>query len=319
LSDRLPRLWLVSPMYFDVESYQLLRTRALEVLATYIGSHFHRVQFVVVDDSAGIDPETRELAHDDGVRMVVAPFNLGHQRAIVFGLRSIASDVEESDYIVTLDSDGQDRPQDLPAMLRPLLERTEDVHKVVIARRTKRKESPSFKVMYVAFTLLFRLLTGLVVRSGNYAAFRGWFVQHDLNHPNFDLCYSSSLLTVNPRVLEEVPCERGERLAGRSRMDPTRLIMHGIRMLMPFMDRIATRALIVFSAAFGAGVTLAGIILGIKLFSTLAIPGWASVMLLTIVTLSFVALGNFVVLFAVFSQSRGITLAQLEQSDRGIE
>lgn len=95
-------------------------------------------------------------------------------------------------------------------------------------------------------------------------------------------------------------------------MNMLRLFMHGVRMLMPFMDRIAVRALTAFSAMFALGITLSLTVLGIRIFTDTAIPGWATATLLGLLILSFIALGNFVVLFAVFSTSRGISLANLE-------
>jgi uncharacterized membrane protein len=95
-------------------------------------------------------------------------------------------------------------------------------------------------------------------------------------------------------------------------MNMFRLFMHGVRMLMPFVDRIAVRALTAFSAIFALAITLALVVVGIRLFTSTAIPGWATATLLGLLIISFVALGNFVVLFAVFSHSRGISLANLE-------
>jgi uncharacterized membrane protein len=83
-------------------------------------------------------------------------------------------------------------------------------------------------------------------------------------------------------------------------------------MLMPFMDRIAVRALTAFSAMFALGITLSLVVLGIRIFTDTAVPGWATATLVGLLILSFIALGNFVVLFAVFSHSRGISLANLE-------
>src|SRR5205085_1502839 len=73
-----------------------------------------------------------------------------------------------------------------------------------------------------------------------------------LFHPHFDLCYSSSFLGLG-RGLLFVPCERGVRYAGESRMSSVKLMMHGMRMLMPFLDRIAMRALIVFTVTLCFG------------------------------------------------------------------
>jgi hypothetical protein len=100
-------------------------------------------------------------------------------------------------------------------------------------------------------------------------------------------------------------------------MNMLRLFMHGVRMLMPFTDRIAVRALTAFSAMFGLGILLSFVVIGIRVFTTAGIPGWATATLLGLLILSFVALGNFVVLFAVFSHSRGISLANLEDWNDG--
>ena len=51
----------------------------------------------------------------------------------------------------------------------------------------------------------------------------------------------------------------------------------------------------------------------VKLLTDRAIPGWATSTLLLLAVVSFVALGNFVVLFTVFAQSRGISLADVEE------
>ena len=54
---------------------------------------------------------------------------------------------------------------------------------------------------------------------------------------------------------------------------------------------------------------------GVKLFSDADIPGWATYTLLAFLISSLVALGNFVILFIVFSQSRGVSLSGLENRD----
>ncbi len=97
-------------------------------------------------------------------------------------------------------------------------------------------------------------------------------------------------------------------------MNMLRLFMHGVRMLVPFTDRIASRALAAFAGVFGVGIILSIVVIVIRFTTTSAIPGWATATLLGILILSFIALGNFLVLFVVFSHSRGISLAGLEDS-----
>jgi len=305
-------LWIVCPSYGDVVSFRILRGHIFEAVEASISLQPLSIQFVIVDDTGGFDPEIAELLSLDDVRVVTLPFNVGHQRAIVCGLRVILPDLDDSDLIVTMDADGEDRPEDLPRLLAPLLEAPAQNGRLCVARRTKRQESLRFRIMYFFFRTLFRILTGTTVRSGNYAAYRGWLARRILLHPYFDLCYSSTLVSLDIGVTP-VPCARGKRYAGRSRMNLLRLFMHGTRMLMPFTDRIAVRALAAFTAIFGTGLILSLAVVGIRVFTSAAVPGWATATLLGILILSFVALGNFVVLFVVFSHSRGISLAGLEE------
>jgi hypothetical protein len=266
----------------------------------------------VIDDTGGLDPTVERLSELEDVEIVTPPFNLGHQRAIVFGLRKVASRMAPDDIVVTLDSDGEDRPEDLPRLLSALENSPEVTRTVVLAKRTKRREPFVFKVLYFFFRILFKTLTGLVIRTGNFAAYRAWLAQNIIYHPHFDVSYSSSLLALNLRVVF-VPCERGVRYAGQSRMGYLRLIMHGLRMLMPFLDRIAIRSLIGFSVLLGLGVMLSAVVVAIRVLTDLAIPGWATYTLLLMVVLSVIALGNFVILFTVFSQSQGVSLAGLDR------
>lgn len=308
------RLWFVVPVFEDVPAFLELHRRLTEVLGRG-AQGVAQPCYVVVDDTGGRDPQVDRIRSLPDVRVVEAPFNLGHQRAIVYGLRSVASGIGDDDIVVTLDADGEDRPDDLPRLLEPLADASGS-GRVVVARRTRRRTSLSFKAMYLVFRVLFRMLTGTSVRSGNYAAYHGWLAKRMLLHPHFDLCYSSSLLTLN-REIEFVPCERGERYAGRSKMGFSRLFLHGLRMMMPFADRIAMRALILFTVTFTLGVLLSLGVLGVRVLTDAAIPGWATSTILAMLLLSFVALGNFITLFTVFSQSMGISLSDIDRSRYG--
>jgi polyisoprenyl-phosphate glycosyltransferase len=310
----MPRLWVVCPSYDDVASFTILRERIRDAVGSS-SLQLTGIEFVLVDDTGGVDPNATGLQELGDVTVLDPPFNLGHQRAIVFGVRGVSPRLQEEDVVVTLDSDGQDKPEDLPRLVAPLLA-DGDLRKIVLARRSKRREPLLFAVLYRLFRVFFFTLTGTVVRTGNFAAYRGWTARHVLRHPYFDLCYSSTFLSLNLE-LEYVPCDRGERYAGRSRMGYGRLIMHGLSMLMPFTDRIAVRALIVFAATMATSFVLALAVACVRLFTNRAIPGWATSTLLLLIVVSFVALGNFVVLFAVFSQSRGMSLADVEEGAHG--
>ncbi len=294
------RCWVVSPMLRDTESFLRLRQETISHCAD--ARRDLDLRFVVIDDSAGTDTDIDVLDGFDDVDVLTPPFNLGHQRAIVYGLRHIVADVADDDLVVTMDSDGEDQPSDVPRLLAAL---DADNVSLALAERTKRSEPLRFRVMYVVFRLMFRILTGTTIRSGNFAAQRGDSLAVTIQNPSFDLCYSSSLLALR-RPTATVPCARGRRFAGSSRMNTYSLIAHGVRMLLPFSERIAVRMMVV--ASFSAAVLIAFLIaLASGAFGDSLGPATLSalVALLSIFAASFAA---FIVLFSGFAQASAIAI-----------
>jgi hypothetical protein len=299
----------------DVESFREFRIRAQKELGKPPRIQFD-IEWVVIDDTGGADPEIEQLRFLPNLRVVTPPFNLGHQRAIVHGLRTISNEIRDEDFVITADSDGEDRPEDLHRLLECLLKNEKEVRSLVLARRTQRKETLLFRVCYFFYKLFFRTLTGTVIMSGNFAAFRGWFVNNALFHPTFELSYSSSLVWM-PLKKEYVPCARGTRYFGQSKMGYFKRLLHGVRLLMPFLDRVALRAILLSTGAFVFSASLGIIVLIVKFATNLAIPGWTSTILGLAVISSLVALGNFTVLFAVFYQSQSSALQGLDGRSNG--
>jgi glycosyltransferase involved in cell wall biosynthesis len=285
-------------MLRDTESFVRLRRETIDACADIDLD----LRFVVIDDSAGTDPDVVVLEEFGDIRVLTPPFNLGHQRAIVYGLRHILDDVHDTDIVITMDSDGEDQPADVPRLLLAL--DTENVP-LAVAQRTKRSEPLRFRLMYVVFRLMFRVLTGTTIRSGNFAAQRGNSLAVTIQHPSFDLCYSSTLLALR-RPTATVPCARGRRFAGTSRMNTYSLIAHGVRMLLPFSERIAVRMMVMasVSAAFLVAFLVA---MASGAFGDSIGPATLSalIVLLSVFAASFAA---FIVLFSGFTQASAIAI-----------
>jgi hypothetical protein len=299
------KIHILCPTYMDSKSLKLL-IENLEIEILNIRELNYELFFWAVDDSAGLDVELRNI---NNLKILLPRFNLGHARALVFGLRKLAKEISDDDLVVTMDSDGEDRPEDVPNLINDLIQNSKDI---IAAKRTKRSEGIFFKIFYFAFKVLFRILTGKVICSGNFVAWRGKYLIKIINHPYFDLSYSSSVVVLT-REISYVPCERGSRYFGKSKMNFTSLIMHGLRMLMPFLDVITVRALIFFSIFFGISITVGLIIIYFKTFTYYAIPGWSSQLLSMMIILSTVCAGNFFILFTLYSQSSGAGLRNIER------
>jgi len=80
---------------------------------------FQRVEWLVIDD--GSSDNTSEVAGKNGVdHLVRFSNNKGLARAFIAGLRKAVA--EGADVIVNTDADNQYRSEDIPALLRPILE-----------------------------------------------------------------------------------------------------------------------------------------------------------------------------------------------------
>ena len=67
-----------------------------------------------------------------------------------------------------MDSDGEDKPSDIQRLLEQL---KQDGLDVVVATRRSRVESLRFKLFYLVYKLLFRILVGRVFGFGNFNGF----------------------------------------------------------------------------------------------------------------------------------------------------
>jgi len=216
--------------------------------------------------------------------------NLGHQRAIAVGLAYVQHK-RWCEAVVIMDADGEDSPEDVPRLIDAFVSQQES--RVVFAQRARRSESKAFKIFYGLYKAVYFLLTGAKVRFGNFSV-----VPYDLlpkltvvseiwNH------YAAGIMKARiPYV--EVPTKRGLRLSGHSRMNFVSLVIHGLGAVSVHSDVIGVRALVAMLAIII--VSMAGILVVVilRVFTGLAIPGWAS-----FVTLSFLVLMMQAVMMAL--------------------
>lgn len=231
-------LLILLPLYNDwAAAAQLLsRIRSEKVSAEVL---------IVNDGSNELRPDDDAFRHDDlltAIHILHLRRNIGHQRAIATGLVYAYQNLS-SKYILIMDSDGEDRPEDIRRLLSAGSPST-----VVFASRMRRSESWLFRALYLAYRVLHRLATGIAVRVGNFSllpwpALESLVVSSDLwNH------YAAAVFRTNlPRV--NVPCVRGKRFAGKSKMGFISLVVHGISALSVFADVISARVLCLIALA----------------------------------------------------------------------
>jgi hypothetical protein len=147
--------------------------------------------------------------------------------------------------------------------------------RIVFAERHRRSESIRFRVGYFLYRQLHWLVTGIPVRVGNFSAIprsllgRLVVVSELWNH------YAAAVFR-SRLPFSCVPTVRAHRLEGKSSMNTTALVMHGLSAMAVHSEVIGVRLLLA-TLAFGMLSSLGvGIVIWIRLFTPLAIPGWAT-------------------------------------------
>ena len=280
-------LVIVTPVYEDRE--------ASSQLFVELANNFGASAFVVAVDDGSVreplDPDSLRRAGLSGV-IIRLRRNIGHQRAIAVGLGFVADELPNADRIVVMDSDGEDRPATIHALLDALQSPQFDI---AVAERKSRVETLRFRAFYVLYKLIFGALTGRRISFGNFMALKPAAVKR-LSAMHESWTHIAGSVLASKLRLAVVPLDRGARYAGQSKMNFVGLALHGFKALMVFAEDVLVRvglACVVISVLSVLGALVA-VVLKLVGFAT---PGWFSV-----------ALG---VLFLVFLQTAALTLMTL--------
>ena len=259
---------VVTPVFEDGESFAALCRDLARIEAGVV------LEILAVDDGTIDAPPAIDAVHDAGLagRIVRLRRNSGHQTAIWVGLTVAASEPRYAGAVV-MDSDGEDRPGDLPRLIAAAASGCD----ASVARRRRRTESLPFKVFYRLYRLFFGLLTGRRIRFGNFCALRRRALLRLAAMQETRVHLAAALIKSRlPR--REISCDRGARYDGRSQMNFYDLTLHGIRAVAVFDDAVLTRMGAVSVGAAISGVLIFAAGLALKLSGQTS-PGW-----LTLVT-----------------------------------
>ena len=291
------RCVIVIPVYDDWEAASALLDRLDAVM---LRAALAPAVLLVDDGSPQPAPQDvleKPRAAIAAVRALELRRNLGNQRAIAMGLAYLAEH-DDCQAVAIMDGDGEDAPEDVPRLLRAL--RENGSRAVVFAERRRRSEGLAFGVCYWLYRQAHRLLTGVAVRFGNFSVLPREAVLRLVTVPDLWNHYAAAV--VNSRTaFEAIPTDRAPRLAGRSHMSFVALGVHGLSALSVFGERIGVRLSLLCGGAVVAEALAILSILGIRLLTPLAIPGWASTvaglaLLMLLQTIGFCVLFVFLVL-----------------------
>ena len=295
------RLVVLMPVRDDWSSASELILHLDKVLS----SAGYTVEILMVDDGSIQRCEARDFQTRCSAVRAISVLrlrrNLGHQRAIAVGLAYL-QDTAAYDAILVMDSDGEDTPEGVLCLLQAYSENHGT--RAIFAARSRRSESLVFRLFYGLYRVLHRAFTGISVRVGNFSIFP-WVYLNTLVVMSELWNHYAAAVFRSRLPLTMVPIPRGTRIAGKSTMNFTALVSHGLSAISVFGDIVGVRLLITSlagSAFAGLGIVLVALV---RIFTNRAIPGWATVATgaLAIIMIQFITIAASFTFFVLSSRT----------------
>ncbi|MEE2918708.1 MAG: glycosyltransferase [Bacteroidota bacterium] len=238
---------------------------------------------ILVVDDASTTPPPAEWS-DLNVTLLKLITNQGHQGAIFQGLQWAVAHLNHVERFVVMDADGEDDPKALPLLLAKSAD-------VVFARRGKRHAKWQFRVGYLIYRQIFKLVTGKSMMVGNYAV-----IQKDvaLSLSSTGFIHFAARLMNWKGSQAFLSVDRLPRLDGQPQMTSTGLVYHGLRSLIENMEALVHWMLRLFLAVMAGVCGLGGYVLTSKYIIGNAVPGWTSIVGVGLVIAALVCFIGFV-------------------------
>ena len=231
------KIKILIPIYNDWQSVLKL----LENINLQIKNLKIEVSIIIINDASTeqrpkIDLELENLQSIDVINMKI---NKGHARCNATGLKFIY-EKEEFDYVIPMDGDGEDRPEELSLFIEKIKSFPKQV---VTGNRIKRSEGFIFKVCYILHKYLTLVFTGQNIKFGNYTCLPKYAVNKMVNDGATWSSFSGSLTKlISSR--ETIASVRGSRYFGPSKMSFINLIMHSLSIIAVFKKTVMARSVI---------------------------------------------------------------------------
>ena len=265
-------LSVVIPIYNDQEVINELLRRLTAVVETIVKDY----EIILVDDGSRDNSWAvmqEERAHRDHLRIARLSRNFGQQNSIAAGLSLTTKEL-----IVLMDSDLQDRPEDIPTLIDALLADKEAT--MAIAQWEERKDSR----IKIAVSRLFQRVSNSITdihtmpRLGIFRVMKKSVVDELKRFPEKTATAVSLLYFIGHKYVA-VPLKRDARFAGKSGYNLRKMLALTFARIFSF-SMFPIRMLTYMGALLCIGSMIAALGLIIYKLVGNVVTGWTSMMVL---------------------------------------
>ena len=231
------KIKILIPIYNDWQSvFKLLENIDSEIK----GLEDEASVIIVNDASTEQKPEINiNLNNIKSVQVINMKENRGHARCNAAGLKYI-NEKEDFDYVIPMDGDGEDRPEEIKLLIKKAKEYPDTV---ITANRVKRSEGFIFKSCYLIHKYLTYIFTGQSIKFGNYTCLPKFAADKMSKEAATWSSFSGSLSKI-AKERKSVPSIRGPRYFGPSKMSFFNLLKHSLSIIAVFKNTVLIRSII---------------------------------------------------------------------------
>ena len=230
------KIIILVPIYNDWQSVSKL----LEEINSNIAGLGSQFSIIIINDASTDQQSINALNTENlqSIKIINMKENRGHARCIATGLKHIF-EKEEFDYVIPMDGDGEDRPEEIKNFVEYLNYASD---KPIVGERVKRSESLTFKFCYSVHKILTFAFTGQSIKFGNYTCLPRTTVEKMVNDKSTWSSFSGALTKLE-KDRSIVPSIRGSRYFGPSKMSFKNLIIHSLSIISVFKLSVLIRSM----------------------------------------------------------------------------
>ena len=234
------KIIILVPVYNDWQSVSKLIDE-ININVKGLGFEFS----IIVINDASTEEQSLNIQNLDNlksVRVMNMKENRGHARCIATGLKYVYEN-EEFDYVIPMDGDGEDRPEEIKFFLE---EANYSPDKTIVGERVKRSENLIFKLSYNIHKIITYTFTGQSIKFGNFTCLPKSTVEKMINDKATWSSFSGALTKVE-KNRKASPSTRGTRYFGPSKMNFLNLVKHSLAIIAVFKINVIFRSALFYA------------------------------------------------------------------------